>query len=308
LARAGIRGQTVGVAGTRGWAERERSDDSAAFAEMYGAYASRVHRFCVVLLRDDDLAADSMHDTFVLGAERLGDLRDPARLPAWLFAIARHVCFRRLERRRPDRLAVMGADPMVFEDDPIAPVSRPETIALAWAAASELGDRERAVLDLRLNEQMGDADIAAVLGEPQVDVPALTSRAREQLDRALDVLMTARIGRRECAALRELLQMWDGALTQLLRARLARHFDSCETCRRTRACTVPLSALEVHEDALLEPPRMTPWHDSMTPDELRLVAQRLPRRAEHWQADGFPPPSASPQPPERVASSGSERP
>ena len=155
---------------------------------------------------------------------------------------------------------------------------------------------------------MDVADIAAVLGEQHIDVPALLVRAREQLDRALDVLMIARIGRRECAELQELLTVWDGELTQLLRARLARHFDSCTTCQRTRSCTVPLSALEVHEDALLEPPRVMPWRDSMTPDELRLIAQRLPRREERWQADGFPPLSASSLPREKVASTGSERP
>ena len=77
LARAGNRGQTVRVGGNAGWSERERSDDDAGFAVMYRVYAPRVHRFCVVLLRDDDLAADAMHDAFVEAVQ----MREAGELP-----------------------------------------------------------------------------------------------------------------------------------------------------------------------------------------------------------------------------------
>ena len=45
-------------------------------------------------------AADVMQDVFVVAAERLGQLRDPARLKPWLFAILRNEVYRRTGRKR----------------------------------------------------------------------------------------------------------------------------------------------------------------------------------------------------------------
>src|SRR4030095_2290510 len=83
--------------------------DRGAFAAIYDRYADRLHDFCWSLLRNADEAADATQDTFVLAAERLGQLRDPARLRPWLYAIARSQALRRLrDRRRLDAEADMS--------------------------------------------------------------------------------------------------------------------------------------------------------------------------------------------------------
>jgi DNA-directed RNA polymerase specialized sigma subunit, sigma24 homolog len=48
----------------------------------------RLHDFCYALLRHREDAADAVADTFVIVAERIGQLRDPDRLRPWLYAIA----------------------------------------------------------------------------------------------------------------------------------------------------------------------------------------------------------------------------
>jgi Sigma-70 region 2 len=52
--------------------------DRGAFAAIYDRYADRLHDFCWSVLRDRHEAADATQDTFVVAAERLGQLRDPS--------------------------------------------------------------------------------------------------------------------------------------------------------------------------------------------------------------------------------------
>ena len=85
--RAAANGHNSRV-GTGALAARVRAGDQAAFAELYREYAERLFGFCVVLLRDRDEAADATHDTFVLAAQKVHQLRDPERLRPWLFAKA----------------------------------------------------------------------------------------------------------------------------------------------------------------------------------------------------------------------------
>jgi hypothetical protein len=56
------------------------------------------------------------------------------------------------------------------------------------------------------------------------------SRAQGQLEKALGALLVARTGRRACPALDLLLDGWDDRLTLLVRKRVSRHVDQCETC------------------------------------------------------------------------------
>ena len=55
--------------------------------------------------------------------------------------------------------------------------------------------------------------------------------------------MVARTGRRDCPQLDALLTGWDGALTPLLRKRIARHIDECEICTARRRRLVTPAAL-----------------------------------------------------------------
>src|SRR5262245_44227727 len=73
--------------------------DRGAFAAIYDRYADRLHDFCWSVLRDRDEAADATQDTFVVAAERLGQLRDPERLRPWLYAVARSQALRRARAR-----------------------------------------------------------------------------------------------------------------------------------------------------------------------------------------------------------------
>src|SRR6476619_6963562 len=70
--------------------------DPAGLAEAYDRYAAPLYSYCRALLPEPADAADAVQDTFLVATAKLRDLRDPARLRPWLYAVARNECFRRL--------------------------------------------------------------------------------------------------------------------------------------------------------------------------------------------------------------------
>ncbi|HTL83900.1 MAG TPA: hypothetical protein VL856_01865, partial [Acidimicrobiia bacterium] len=79
---------------------------------------------------------------------------------------------------------------------------------------------------------------------------------------------------------------WDGALTPLLRKRLARHVESCGTCQQTRARARQLSAFGI---VPLGIPSAEALRRSMSSDDLSEIASRRPADPGVWRPDGFPP-------------------
>jgi RNA polymerase sigma factor (sigma-70 family) len=74
--------------------------DPEGLAAAYDKYAADLYGYCRTLLGEPFDAADAVQDTFVIAASKLAGLRDPGRLRAWLFAVARNECLHRLKSRR----------------------------------------------------------------------------------------------------------------------------------------------------------------------------------------------------------------
>lgn len=205
--------------------------DRDAFALVYDRYADRLHDFCWGILRDRDEAADATHDTFLRAAERLGQLRDPAKLRGWLYAVARHESFRRLRSRSRTRPADEVADMAATGASPEEAASQAELAALVWSAAQGLDERDRTLLELSVRQGLDHDEVAVAVGVSAAHASVLLNRMRERVRRSLGALVLARSGaRRDCPELGRLLHGWDGAFSVRLRKRVARHAETCETC------------------------------------------------------------------------------
>jgi hypothetical protein len=69
--------------------------DPDGIAEAYDLYAAPLYAYCHSMLPRPE-AAETVQDTFLIAVSRLDGLRDPDRLEAWLHAVARNECLRRL--------------------------------------------------------------------------------------------------------------------------------------------------------------------------------------------------------------------
>jgi RNA polymerase sigma factor (sigma-70 family) len=232
--------------------DRARSGDEDAFHELVEPFRRDLQLHCYRILGSIHDAADAVQDTFLIAAPRVSGLRDPERLRAWLYAVARNECHRRL--RSGSLHASIEEAPDVTDEaaDVAADVERADLRALVRDALAGVGPAEREVLELQLRQGLSGGEVASVLGISRNHAHALLSRARDQLATALGALVVARTGRQDCPDLDAMLRQWDGVLTVLVRKRVNRHVERCPVCsgRRRREVSpamllgvVPVAAL-----------------------------------------------------------------
>lgn len=219
--------------------------DKDAFAELYDRYSDNVYAFLCTVTRNREEAADALQDTFLAAATRMHQLRDPAKLRSWLFAIARHNAmhsFARTSKQQPlEDVDVIDSGPQPSE------VAESQELAeLLRQAAGGLGEQERVVLGLHLEQGLQGQELGDALGVSASHAYVLMNRMRQQVERSVGALLVARQGRQDCAKLQDLLKSWDGRFSVLWRKRVARHVDSCQVCEELRKRLVsPIAMMAV---------------------------------------------------------------
>ena len=217
-----------------------------ALGVIYQRYGATLFDTAAAMLGDRDEAADVTQDVFLVAAERLGQLRDPERLKPWMFAILRNEVYRRTKKRRrtivtdfsePTAATVLPSHEEHVEEL----VSGDELAELVRGAARGLDERDQLVLELAVRQNLQGADLADALGVSAQQSYGLVHRMRERTERSLAAFCVARAGRRDCSDLDAILSDWDGEFTVLIRKRVARHIDACETCERNRRKLAPLA-------------------------------------------------------------------
>lgn len=247
--------------------ELVHADPSAGWAAIWDQYGDALHRYARRLLDDPADAEDAVSDTFVLAADRIGQLRDGEALRAWLYSI----CRRCVQQRWRQRARLVPVDPqetsaMTGAVEPTAPAGDAGRLLAAAAEGLSIDDRE--LLALAIDNDLDTTAIARITGEKVNAVSVRVSRLKDSLGRAAGAMLVARHHRRDCTELDGILASWDGTFDPLWRKRIARHIDACEVCedRRRGAAAMALSA------AFAVP---------ITPDGLR---ERVLERISHTRA------------------------
>ncbi|MGB8861265.1 MAG: sigma-70 family RNA polymerase sigma factor [Ilumatobacteraceae bacterium] len=223
--------------------------DRGALAGIYDRFSGGLYDTAAAMLRDRHEAADAMQDVFLIAAERISQLREPERLKPWLYAILRNEVYRRTKKRGrslPTDFSALGAAELAAPVDPGAEgegLAAAELGELVRSAACGLDERDQLVLELSARQGLQGADLAAALGITAEQTYTLVHRMRDRVDRSIGALVVARAGRKDCPDLADVLKGWDGEFTVLVRKRVARHIEHCETCERTRRKAAPLALL-----------------------------------------------------------------
>jgi RNA polymerase sigma factor (sigma-70 family) len=229
--------------------------DPAGLAAAYDRYAAPLYGYCRWMLSSPGPAAEALRETFAAAAGKLGGLKDPGQMRAWLYGIARDECCRQL-RTAEAGLDEAGFDEAGFDEagfdeagfdeagldeaagEGIAPEAGPEAQAevrrLILATLADLKPQEHEVIELSVRHNLDEAELAAVLEVSWSRAHTLASQARDHLEKALDALLIARTGRGSCPELAALLAGWDGQLTVETGRLTARHVEHCETCASHR--------------------------------------------------------------------------
>ncbi|MEU1264196.1 hypothetical protein ABZ473_19305 [Streptomyces cellulosae] len=280
---------------------REARDRAAARtlarrpAARYEPHLDGLFTYCLSVLCDHDAATAALADALHLAERRdrhvpgeLGSLR------AWLYALARWACLRKLAEARQKRQASHAGGRSgrqrasgEGQDAPAVPPEeqerrRSELAALAWPEAAGTSPEQREALELAVRHRLAAHEVAAVLGMAPAAARELLAAAACEVERTRAALAVVETG--ACPGVAHLTGDQGMVLGTTLRRELVRHVDDCPRCRRTAERAVPgrWPGTSVTPDTLPLVPAPAALHTALAHHpRLRGGAPRFDRR-------GFP--------------------
>lgn len=142
-------------------------------------------------LGDLELADEAVQETLARAVAALaeGRLEDPAKLPAYIAGIARHVCAHLIRDRKQtvsvdDELAQTIHPQLQTTFDPLDALISAAELERLRTAFSALTPEDQQLLRLCFHEDRSPTEVAVTLGEPSERVRKRKSRALERLRRA----------------------------------------------------------------------------------------------------------------------------
>ncbi|MFF4492182.1 hypothetical protein ACFY0F_37940 [Streptomyces sp. NPDC001544] len=257
-------------------AHREARDRAAArtLAQQpparYDPYLDGLFTYCLSVLCDHDAATAALGDVLALAerrGQRMPDAADDRR--AWLYALARWACLRKLAEAKQKRQATHAAGRTAPGKQPAkqpadVPVSeeaqeerRRELALLAWPEAAGTSPEQREALELAVRHHLAAHEVAAVLGMSLAAARELLASAACEVERTRAALAVVEAG--GCPGVDRLTGDRQLVLSSALRRELVRHVDDCPRCRRTaeRAASGhwPGATITPAELPVLEAPR-----------------------------------------------------
>ncbi|MGW0827478.1 BACON domain-containing protein [Streptomyces sp. NPDC002845] len=231
----------------------------------YEPYLDGLFTYCLSVLCDHDAATAALGDVLVVADRRRGpESADDRR--AWLYALARWACLRKLveARRRRQATHAAGRRPAPKEGGPdegdkqahkaadrraaqalgASPAAeevqarrRRELALLAWPEAAGTTPEQREALELAVRHQLGAHEVAAVLGMDLPSTRELLASAACEVERTRAALAVVETG--TCPSVARLTGDHQLVLSAGVRRELVRHVDDCPRCRRTAERAIP---------------------------------------------------------------------
>jgi RNA polymerase sigma-70 factor, ECF subfamily len=136
--------------------------DELAFGRIVAAHHEDMRRVCAYVTRDAASADDAVQTAWSIAWRKLGSVREPERLRAWLMRVAineaKHLARRGHRRVTVESLVVASSEPGGLD-----PATGIDSIDLR-AALDRLGPDDRALLALRYGAGFDATELSAVLG------------------------------------------------------------------------------------------------------------------------------------------------
>lgn len=231
-------------------ARREARDRAAARTlaqrppARYEPYLDGLFTYCLSVLCDHDAATAALGEALALAERRRGPETSGDRR-AWLYALARWACLRKLAEAKQERLSThaagrggaerkRSAEPVA---DEVQEQRRSELALLAWPEAAGTTPEQREALELAVRHHLAAHEVAAVLGLDPATARELLASAACEVERTRAALAVVETG--GCPSVARLTGDNQLVLSSALRKELVRHVDDCPRCRRSAERAVP---------------------------------------------------------------------
>jgi DNA-directed RNA polymerase specialized sigma24 family protein len=203
----------------------------------YDPHLDGLFTYCLSVLCDHDAAIEVLGDVLAISERQHGRCpSDDGQRKAWLYALARWACLRKLTEQRSRRPAAHAGHrepqqpPADFVGPETAERRRSELALLAWPEAAGTTPEQREILELAVRHQLGPRDVAAVLSMELLAARELLASAACEVERTRAALAVVETG--DCPSVARLTGDHEVLLSAALRQELVRHVDDCPRCRR----------------------------------------------------------------------------
>src|SRR6202167_3257457 len=165
----------------------EGARSTVDLAAIVDAYAMLLFRIANSVLRSRTEAEDVVQDVFLRVLQHRLTLSTVRDMRVWLVRIAWNLALDRKRRKRPEQLDEAFAQSLASATMPAdAVLEEAQRFRSVLREIERLPKAERHVLLLSAIEELGTAEIAAVLRRSESAVRALLSRARARLRQRLE--------------------------------------------------------------------------------------------------------------------------
>ena len=157
-----------------------------AFDELMERYQRDIYRLCFRYVGNPEDAGDMAQETFIRAYKAIGRFRGQSAFSTWLYRIAVNACLNFRSARRP-AAAELPAELPDRGESTLVRLEEEERSREVRRAVSELPDRQRATLILKVFHELTHQEVAEILGSSVGTVKANLFHALANLRKRLGV-------------------------------------------------------------------------------------------------------------------------
>jgi RNA polymerase sigma-70 factor (ECF subfamily) len=160
--------------------ERYLAGDMTAFDELMIRYERQIYRVCYRFVENRDDAMDLAQEVFIKAFEHLGSFRRESSLKTWLYRIAMNHCINHVKKHSREFVEVTEETGSV-RASVHSQLEEREEREYFRRLVTQLPPKQKAILEMRINEQLSYEEIARISGRSVSTIKASVFFAMEKL-------------------------------------------------------------------------------------------------------------------------------
>ena len=160
--------------------------DNRIISKLYTMYGRELYLYLYSLCHNSCMAEDLLQETFLKAMLSLNETHTNMR--AWLYLVARNLCFNRLKHeKRICSVEVVKSEMLIDESvDLLSEILAEERTQNLYQALSKLNGQKKEVLVMQYFGGLSQKEIAEVLHLTQENVRVISYRAKRELKSYLE--------------------------------------------------------------------------------------------------------------------------
>jgi len=143
--------------------ERYLAGDTTAFDEIMIRYERQIYRVCYRFVENRDDAMDLAQEVFIKAFEHLSTFRRESSLKTWLYRIAMNHCINHVKKHSQEFVEVSEYTGKIQASTQVQLEDREQREHFR-RMVKRLPPKQKAILELRINEQLSYEEIAKMSG------------------------------------------------------------------------------------------------------------------------------------------------